>query len=266
MSDQSRRVLGAIFGLLMGLVYGLVSENINQLALPGVPLYNPGPGPAVTVLVVAMAGALLGLLAAWPDAASPGSILGALGGAIISTLASWYTLSTETADMTRAIGAYSVLFISFLPRAFLFAPVAWLMRRVVGVWESELADVRFSIGKMALSLGLLLALAVGAGWSSLYPKDARYALSRTNELIQSGRQVSSKSQLPEELKPVDGFVEGAHGRYTLLLGDDPDVLPIQRPVSSYTVQEYAVFVNFESGFRFGCAYTPPHPELACGEY
>lgn len=266
MSDSSRRLLGAIFGLVIGLSYGLVAENINRIALRGIPVYNPGPGPAAAVILIALGGCLLGLLAAWTDEIYPGIIAAALAGALLTSLAAWSAIRAESSDPQRTIGAYSVLFISFFPRAFLFAPLAWLLRRLLAFWETELADVRFSVPKLALSLGLFIVLAAGAGLLTLYPKDARYALAKTDELIRAGRQVTSASQLPEELKPVDGFLQGAHGRYTLLLGDDPDVLPIQRPMSSYMVQEYAVFVNFESGFRFGCAFTPPIPQPACGEY
>jgi hypothetical protein len=144
--------------------------------------------------------------------------------------------------------------------------VAWLIRRAVGIWEDEVVRETLSFDKMALSLVPLLILAVAFGALELYPKDARYALRTTNDLVQAGMRANRSDELPPELHLVDGFREQAQGPYTLLLGDNPDVLPVQRPMTSYTVQEYAVFVNFENGFRFGCAYTPPHPEPSCGPY
>jgi hypothetical protein len=72
--------------------------------------------------------------------------------------------------------------------------------------------------------------------------------------------------LPEALKPVDGFLQGARGAYSLELSDNPDLLPVQRPISDYSVQEYAVFVRFENGYHFGCAFTPPLTSPFCGIY
>ena len=266
MNERSRRVLGALVGLLVGLVYGLVSQTINLIALPGLPLYQEGPGTVVNILLIILGGGLMGLLVAWPDETIPGVITSSVVAAAVSTLATIIYVRSTTVAADRMAGAYAVLLISFLPRAFIFAPLAWLIRRTVGVWESEVVRETLSFGRMALSLTLPLVLAVVFGALALHPKDARYALKTTDELIQAGTGATSRDQLPSALVPVDGFIQGARGPYTLLLSDDPDILPVQKPITSYTVQEYAVFVNYANGFRFGCAFTPPHPEPACGEY
>jgi hypothetical protein len=266
MSDTSRRMLGAVFGLSAGLIYGLVAQTINLIALPGVPLFQEGLGTAAAILLITFGGGVMGLLAAWPDENIPGVIMSALAAAAISTFGTLVLVRSSTVAVERLAGAYTVLFITFLPRAFVFAPIAWLTRRTVDIWENEVVRETLSFRKMALSLVPLLVLALVFGALALYPQEARYALKTTNDLVQAGMQSDSQDQLPSLLVPVDGFLQGARGSYTLLLGDDPDVLPIQRPMSSYTVQEYAVFVNFTNGFRFGCAFTPPHPEPACGEY
>jgi hypothetical protein len=266
MSHTSRRVLGAVIGLLTGLLYGVISQTINQIALPGIPFYQEGLGTLATILLTAFGGGVLGLLAAWPEESIQGVITGALVAAAISTLGTVINVRASTVAAERLVGVYAVLFITFLPRAFVYAPVAWLIRRAVGIWENEVVRETLSFRKMALSLVPLLILAVVFGALELYPKDARYALKTTDELVQAGMKANGADELPSTLRKVDGFLQQAQGPYTLLLGDDPDVLPVQRPMTSYTVQEYAVFVNFENGFRFGCAYTPPHPEPSCGNY
>jgi hypothetical protein len=266
MSDTSRRMLGAVFGLLAGLVYGLISQTINQIALPGLPFLQEGLGPVGVILLTSLGGGLMGLLAAWPDEVIPGVISGALAAAAISTLSTIIAVRSSTVAVERMASVFAVMFITFLPRAFIFAPIAWLVRWIVGIWENEVVRETLSFRKMALSVVPLLVLAVVFGALALYPQDARYALKTTNEIVQAGMDANSYDQLPSVLRPVDGFIQGAQGPYTLLLGYDPDILPVQRPMTSYTVQEYAVFVNFANGFRFGCAFTPPHPEPSCGPY
>jgi hypothetical protein len=266
MNDRSRRALGAIFGLVLGLTYGLVSQTINQIALPGLPFYQEGPGTVASIVLITLGGAVMGLLAAWPDETIPGVILSAVGAAILSTLATFLMIRSSPASEERIAGALALLVITFPPRALIFAPIAWSIRKVLGVWEDEVRRETLSLPKIALSAAALPVLGILLGALALHPQDARYALKTTNELIQSGMLATSRDQLPPALVPVDGFLQGARGPYTLLLSDDPDSLPVQRPMSSYLVQEYAVFVNFANGFRFGCAFTPPHPQPACGDY
>jgi hypothetical protein len=266
MSYTSRRVLGAVIGFLTGLLYGIISQTINQISLPGISFYQEGLGTLGTILLTAFGGGVMGLLAAWPDEAIQGVITGALVGAAISTLGTVINVRAFTVAAERLVGAYAVLFITFLPRAFVFAPVAWLIRRAVGIWENEVVRENLSFRKMALSLVPLLVMVVVFGALALYPKDARYALRTTHDLVQAGMLANGADELPSALRPVDGFLQSAQGPYTLLLGDDPNVLPVQRPITSYMVQEYAVFVNFANGFRFGCAFTPPHPQPACASY
>ena len=263
MNDNSRRIFGFIIGLLMGLCYGLVAQLINVVFLPGIPLYHPGSGLLGSILFMALGGGLIGVIAAWPEEAIPGIILSSLIGALLTILLSF----PRTGGSSDAIwGTIVLLLLTFLPRAFLFLPMAALVRWVLSVWERELESVAFSVKKLALSLGGVVLAAGVLGLLSLYPSFGRYALANTNELVKRGMAAQIANNLPAELKPVDGFINGAQGTYTLELSDNPDLLPVQRPIASYGEQEYAVFVRFENGFRFGCAFTPTYQEPSCGEY
>lgn len=263
MSDSSRRILGFVFGTAMGLAYAISSQYINVLFLPGLPIFQPPPGRILTILFVTLLGGLLGLLAAWTTETLPGIMVSALAGAIITTI---ITLQSASETPEQVAGAVTILVITFFPRAVVFAPVAGMVRWVTNLWENEIIKVTFSIRKMALSLAAIILLATIFGVFSLYPKEARYAMQTTQDLVQAGMQATSQDNLPKLLLPVDGFLQGAHGTYTLRLSDNPDILPVQRRIVAYNVTEYAVFVNFANGFRFGCAYSPPYPDPSCGEY
>ncbi len=260
MNYITRRTLGFVFGLLLGLSYALVSHWINPLFLPGIQLYYPAPGAAINILLTCLNGGLVGLVAAWPDEAIPGMLAGALVGGLTTTL---YPLRGATGGLDYYSGMFVLLVMTFLPRAALFLPIAGLTRWVLGVWSEELQTVAFSIRRMALSLLVLVLIAGLVGLLSLYPRFARQVLVQMDQIVQTGMQAPDSERLPEPLKKVDGFVQLAGGEYTLQLSDNPDLLPVQRPITSYNEQEYAVYVRFENGYRFGCVFTPAAPEPSC---
>ena len=77
MTEQRyRRAAGACIGMMFGFAYALVSQLVNRLALPGIPLYQPPLGPFGNILLGLLAGAGLGLLCAWPASAAKGILLG----------------------------------------------------------------------------------------------------------------------------------------------------------------------------------------------
>lgn len=255
--------MGTIIGLATGLAYSLVAQNINGMSLPGIPLYEPPPGKAMTIFITILIGGLMGLVTAWPEDGLPGVLFGAVTGIAASSLYNIYI--TEQGALEIA-GALIVFFMTFLPRAVLFLPLAALTRWVIGEWSRELQDMNFSVARMALSLLLVVVLAGAAGALSLYSRQGRQVLETTYTLIQIGKQASDKEGLPEELKPVDGFLQNAGGAYTLRLSDNPDQLPITRPVVDYNETEYAVIVRYANGFRFGCVFSPPRMEAICRAY
>jgi hypothetical protein len=263
MSDKSRRVIGSVIGLLMGLAYGLVNLWINPLFLPGIPLYNPPPGAFGDLVIACLGGGLMGLLAAWPEEATPGVLLSSLVGAVGTTL---MTLLGDDVYLELVAGTLVLLLVTFLPRAILFIPIGMLVRWGLRVWSVEFQSVAFSIRRLALTTAIILLLAGAAGALSLYSRQGRQALTFTNELVKAGSQAASREDLPEPLRTVDGYIQGARGAYSLQLSDNPDIIPVQRPIAGFGVREYAVLVRFENGYHFGCAFTPPHTDPACQTY
>jgi hypothetical protein len=262
MSDSSRRLLGAGLGLLMGLLYGVISVLINAWFMPDVPLRAPDFGWTGAIVYTALSGALVGLIAAWPDDAIPGIILSAVAGATLTTV---IAMRDATGSMEEAAGSITLLAITFFPRAFVFLPIAGIIRWTLTVWENELRTVTFSVRKLALPMIVLLALSVGAGYLSLYDPDTRASFGEMNGLVQAAVQATSYDTLPVNMHGVDGILQGAVGSYTLELWNEPDDLPVQRPMVSYYVPEWAIIARFENGFRFGCAFSTAYGPQ-CGEF
>jgi hypothetical protein len=263
MKERPRRIFGIILGLAIGLVYGLVSQLINPLLLPGIPLYQPFPGRFAVIVLIILGGGLMGGLVAWPSEPISGVLISAFVGSSLTFLESMLR-TTWGASQTPA--TIILLLITFLPRTVLFLPIAGVIRWVIHIWENELVNIEFSVGKLAFSIIVLVAITVWVGSFSVYPKDARYALQKTDQLIALGMNANTVDRIPSSLRSVDGFMEGAQGPFTLELSTNPDLLPVQRPIAGYGVTEYAVFVVFKNGFHFGCAFTPPNPLPSCGGF
>lgn len=262
LSDISRRMLGAVFGALMGLGFGLVSIYINIWVLPGLPLAQTW-SPPVAVFFIFLGGGLQGLLTAWTEDAIPGVILSSIVMVLLSSVTMLYEVRQST---TAVANTFFGLFITFLPRAFLYIPVAILIRWALRVWQNELQDEAFSWAKMLLAVGIIAGAGLLSGGFYLYPKEARQGLQSTQALIQSGQQATSRDELPAALQKFDGFLQSGRGAYVLAVNNRPDQYPVQRPFAEYGVDEYAVTVRFDNGYRFVCIYTPPHENPACGEY
>jgi hypothetical protein len=129
MTEQRyRRAAGLLLGAMFGFAYTLVSQLINRVALPGLPLYQPPLGPAGNIVLALLAGAGLGLLCAWPASAAKGILL---GGAAAALAVFAFTL------LRMGAGAASTLV-----GLVLSAPMAW-----VGVLG--MAVVRWLVGPAA---------------------------------------------------------------------------------------------------------------------
>jgi uncharacterized SAM-binding protein YcdF (DUF218 family) len=186
-------------------------------------------------------------------------ILSGLVGSLISSL---YIAVTDTSNRT---GTFIVLFIVFLPRVFFYAPlgmlVRWLIKRLEYQPLHPLPPARRLIPVVVSFVALTLS-----GLTSLLPGETRLSLTRMEKLIQAGMQATSREELPEPLKDVEGFLSKANGWYSYEIGRDPDVLPVQRPVVEYGESEPFLIIRFDNGFRFGCVFSPPYVVPACIDF
>jgi hypothetical protein len=263
MNNKSRRVLGIIFGMILGLAYSAVTQWINSIFLSGVPLFAPPPGRFVTLIIYILGGGALGFLVTWPEEFLLGVFISSVSGTLVSSLVS---LLIESGNPDVMIGNAAVLLITFLPRVFFFVPATILVRWVVSMWEKETLYTPFSLKKRLGSLVLLVALGLMVGAFSLYPTQTRLTLTNLNELILTGKQAIGAASLPASLQTVDGFVQNSDGPYSLLILSDSTQVPIQRATVGFAQDELAIEVLFANGFRFGCVYNPAEKEPICVHY
>jgi hypothetical protein len=260
MTEQRyRRVAGALIGMMFGFGYALVSQLINRVALPGIPLYQPPLGPFGNILLGLLTGAGLGLLCAWPASPAKGILL---GGAATAAAVFAFTL------LRIGAGAASTLVSLVLsaPMAWVsvlgMAVVRWLVDRQVEARRESASLLR----RLRLPLILTVFLGCAAGFV-LYSTDARIELRRTHDMIRAGLAAPDDAALPTPLRApsVAGFPAGRTA-YTLEWTNvELDRYIELRPAINYDKQA-AVIARFKNGPRLVCIYTASLSTPSCGTY
>ncbi len=260
MTEQRyRRVAGALIGMMFGFGYALVSQLINRLALPGIPLYQPPLGPFGNIVLGLLAGAGLGLLCAWPASAAQGILL---GGATAAVAVFAFTL------LRMGVGAASTLvgLVLSAPMAWVsvlgMAVVRWLVERQVEARRESAPLLR------RLRLPLILTAALGcAAVFVLYSADARLELRRTHDMIRAGLAAPNAAALPAPLQTprVTKFPAGQSPFALEWTNAELDRFIELRPAASYD-QQAAVIARFKNGLMLVCIYTGPKATPSCGTY
>jgi hypothetical protein len=258
-----RRIMGALLGALLGLTYGLVSQTINLIVLPGYAFYQPPFGPWFNTVLFTVGGAGLGLISAWPADGILGTVIASGASAAVFVIA---VLLSIQIDPRRAPGTVLAT-VFFGSTVFgMLVPLIALLRWAASQQEEARAGAVFILKRLPLPIGLLV-LVGGIGYTSLYAPPVRVAIQRMDALIQAGRQAPLPSALPKALRPdgdVEGFLDRAQGRYTLEPSRDALThYGIPHPVTQRSGEEIAVVARFESGWRLVCIFAPDNDEPGC---
>ena len=261
--EMRRRVLGSLLGAGLGLSYGLVSQLINRVALPGVPLYQPPLGPLGNIVLQGLVGAGLGFLTSQPSSATLGTLFGSLAAAaavFVSTL-------QRVSSLTNVGGAVIASVIFAIPIAWLTVPLVALLRWTTGRTVELSRDNAPLLVRLRAPLMLVLVLAALASFE-LLPGEARSQIEHMHALVQAGLQASSAEELPAALRgPLVGdFASNTNRDYTLEWTDlDLDRFIELRPPSNYD-QHAAIIARFAGDARLVCLYPSSKSEPTCGAY
>jgi hypothetical protein len=260
-----RRLIGILLGTGIGLIYGLVSQAINCIVLPGIPLYHPPLGPVGNIGLCVFVGASLGLVNAWLPDAVASTFLGSATGALMITISSLLTGGLDL-DVISAKAAMTALI--FLPIAAVLVPLLalhrWATNKEIEAQVDQIPAQRRVLVPLAL---LILAGSIGAFF--LYPARARTVISRTNAMLQAGITTSDASGLPSPLQSdrVGGFLEKAQGSYTLEW-DNADInrFAIPHRMADRPGEESVVIARFENGWMLVCLFPTAEAEPSCKEF
>lgn len=247
MSEQSRRIVGAVLGLVMGLVYGAVTGTINLVVLPGVPLRVNATSLIASTLLSGLGALAAGYITAWPHSAFWGVLLGAV---VIATVGALRGILNQ-ASGADVLGAAIVLLTIFLPSAAFALPITGLLRLGVHEFEEALHHSGrprlFRMGRMWVGA---VALAVLVGSFSQFSDTEKAALRQVNNLVRTALAANSDQDVPPALQQIANFHARASQHYTLnqrsSLSADAGI------VGSVAVETIEVDVLFDSGLHFTC--------------
>ena len=258
-----RRIMGVLLGALLGLTYGLVSQTINLIVLPGYTLYQPPFGPWINIVLFTVGGAVLGLISAWPADGILGAVIASGASAAVFVVV---VLLSIQIDPRRAPGTV-IATVFFGSTVFgMLVPLIALLRWMANKQEEAHADAVFILKRLPLPMGLL-ALVILIGYTTLYSPQVRAVIQRMDAVIQAGRQAPLPSALPRALRPdsdVEGFLDQAQGRYTLEPNQDALTrYGIPHPITQRSGEAIAIVARFENGWRLVCIFAPDNDEPGC---
>lgn len=260
-----RRTWGLFLGLATAMAFALVSQLINIIVMPGVPLFLPPFGAVGNVLISVLLGTVIGLLAAWPDNFFIGVVLSSLVAWLAVSVASIFTGQVDSQTLMNRIAA---LILILVPIVGFFVPFMAFFRWIVMREEnSKIEQERLGTPWKATRLILPALLLIAAGWLgyfNLYPPRGQNAATRMHQIIQQGQQAASDNAIPGPLLPpnVNGFREKGAGKYTMRWDpDESNRYNIPRPSGNDPAS--AVITNFENGWLLVCIFTSPDRPPNC---
>jgi hypothetical protein len=267
-SRVRRCLMGTLLGAGLGLAYGLVSQWINAIAVPGVPFYQPPFGPLGNTVLSLGVGALLGLATAWPGDAFVGVLAGCGAGAVLIELAVLLT-GQVSSRMMAAKGTLTVF--TFLPFAAIMVVPIGLLRWAIGKQEDLRRDSAPAWRRVPLPL-LLLLVAGALGALALYPARGQTVMTRMNAIVQAALPAANRSTLPAQFRGetiqaivVPGYPERAKGEYTLdWEKSELGRFAIPRPIHNESEQS-AVVARFDNSWEFVCLFITPDAVPRCAE-
>lgn len=247
--DRSRRQIGLVLGALLGLVYSLVSQGINLIFLPAVPLFQPPWGFWGNVALGTLWGGALGLICAWPYSTAVGVVLASMASISVSIV-------RGLSGIDESLGRLAVVAVVLgVPTAFLMAPAMLALRWAINGLV-DLSKHQTARNERLRAPLVLVALVIVVASFSLYNVKARTLLRRMDNTLQAGLAAASATDLPDELRTLrsGNFLTNASDGYTLEWTEtDLDRFIDLRPSSNYS-EHSAVIVRFDTGLSLICLY------------
>lgn len=238
-----RRNAMIVGGSLFGLYY-LVTEAINRLAIPGVPLAEPSGGIFLQFILYAIIGALLGLICTLPATSMIGAVLGGAVGASCILLFNIIGVMNSQSIMG---GMALITIIAILPTTLLLTPVSWAVRYAAEALTPD--DVR-ETSRLNWKRVALVALAfIFIGTTALYPSYVRDSLVRTNLWVQNSL---TQEKVAPPLQSVANFPQDAQGSYQIEWSDHWQDFMGSYSASLDQLTAFLIRVKFENGFTIYC--------------
>ena len=222
-----RAMVGALYGLLTGTAFVLMSVFIDMLLHPNLPLGVDWTLTSTRWVLIGLGLALIGALTCLFNETWAGLLAGAVAAGLLALTSALFLSPTNA-----ALKVMVVLF-TLAPIAVMSLPIAWTLRRLA----ERHAVAAYSERPIArIALLMLIAVAVGAasGYFMKMPQDAATAVDYLHETLQSTNET-------EEISAVPGFQEHTGMQYKLF-----------QKASEASTEGYDVRAKYEDGYTLQC--------------
>jgi hypothetical protein len=247
-----RSLIGLGLGAWVGLVYGLVSANINKIAILDIPIhYEFGDALSITGWALGVAAAL-GFLVNLPHEMFRGAVLASLAAALGVALNGVIDSLTSA---ERLLSALFLLTFAFLPLLVLFLPFNLFLRLSSQELLPAEGQTKWLTWPRLRNLLTWTVLAMLVGSFSLYSDNARQMMRRMNTLVLSIQSGQSEA-LPLALTGYRSAIKNTSSEYTISWSDDlrtyPDPVFFEDTTTSLRLN--VVTVRFKSGQSLYCLF------------
>jgi len=264
-----RRSFGLLLGALIGLTIGLVTQGINHILMPGVPLYQPPFGAWINGLLCFALACVLGILTSWSNTSAIGVFLSSLFGALVISASTMASGQTDAAAQSQK--AFALILISgsviasLVPVLVIFR---WIVNREETARTETLAGFKIPVLRRWALPVLLVIIAGSLSLTAMQNKMARAVLVNMHDLIQSGLQAQTQDALPEPLRSqaVSRFLEQGQGTYLLEWDkDDLNRYYVSRPSTDLTRQS-TVIAHYSNGYLLVCKFPDETGQPRCKDF
>lgn len=246
-----RRLIGALTGAWVGLIYTLFNFGINQVFNRDLPIYFNVDDFFRSLLIYILVGGFLGLVVNIPHQALPAVVFTSLA-AGIAIFAGAIMQAVGNGDAIAFV--FLLMFYSFMPMMVLIMPFMGLLRWTAGRLQHVYSQAWKSWRNWGL-LSLITIMASLLGSSSLYTGESRQMLERMNSLIIQA-QKTGNDKIPAEFEPVVTTIQNASPDFYLKWTDNvkefPAVIFLEDSYASFRMQ--VVLAYFDSGEIIACLF------------
>ena len=224
-----RAMVGALYGLLAGTAFVLMSAFIDFLLYPDLPLGADWSLVAVRWTLIGLGLALIGGLTCFFSETWAGLLAGAVAASLLALTSALFFSPTTTA--LKVI----VLLFTLVPAAAMSLPIAWIFRHLA---ERHAHALQLKQPATRIAGLVLIAVLLGAGFG-YFAKMSPSAVKAIRYLHEDLQTMETSPK--QELKDLSGLHEHAGMQYKLFQKESDD-----------STEGYDVRAEYEDGYSVQC--------------
>ena len=224
-----RAIVGALYGLLTGTAFVLMSALVDTLLHPNLPLGVDWALMSTRWILIGLGLTLIGALTCLFKETWAGLLAGAIAAGLLALTSALFLSPTTT-----ALKVMVVLF-TLAPIAVMSLPIAWILRRLAERHALALYSERSNV-RIVLLILTAVALGAAGGYFMKMSQDASTAVNYLHDALQS----ANVDEI-EEISTLPGFQEHTGMQYKLF-----------QKTSEASTEGYDVRAEYEDGYTLQC--------------